>query len=538
MKLTIPLQQFKKCIILFLLGTSCSILAYIFYIINPVKTILEYNLHLRPNSLIFNLWRKPPINVYVQMYLFNITNEEKFLKGEEKLKVEEIGPYVYQEILENQNVTWHNNGTISYIPKRTVVYVPEMSVGDPEKDLVRVPNIPMLGLSSTLHDAGFFVNYPWANLVNLVNSKPILNITVYDYLWGYDDTLIDLASTVLPSFIDFRKFGLLDRVYDEGENVVFMNVEGNKNMTDEHGRYLSIETYNGSPGMSQWGYEEPEGNETHPENTICNRIQGSTEGELFPRNLDKHAIFRVFRKSFCRAIPIVFKEQVLLENGFEGYLYSMSDDFLDPPDQNPDNKCFCRKLKTCLKKGLSDITPCYYSIPAAMSLPHFLNADPSLLEGVEGLNPDPEKHTAKIILEPTIGIPMKVNSRIQINLVMYSTKYNPKIKVFNDMTIPLFWSDLTILTVPDDILLIMRLAIHVLPIAETVIMWLLAIAGVTMIVSSIPIMVRTINQQQTPLLYERRDSTDLRIPLNYGQYTTMRILPAIKKITSKTDLFS
>ncbi|XP_043262677.1 scavenger receptor class B member 1-like [Colletes gigas] len=538
MKLTIPLQQFKKCILLFLLGTSCSILAYIFYIIHPVKAILEYNLHLRPNSLIFNLWRKPPINVYIQMYIFNITNEEKFLKGEEKLKVEEIGPYVYQEILENQNVTWHNNGTISYIPKRTVVYVPEMSVGDPEKDLVRVPNIPMLGLSSTLHDAGFFVNYPWANLVNLLNSKPILNITVYDYLWGYEDTLVNVASTVLPSFIDFRKFGLLDRIYDEGENVVFMNVEGNKNMTDENGRYLSIETYNGSPGLAQWGYNEPEGNETHPENTICNRVQGSTEGELFPGNLDKRTVFRVFRKSFCRAIPIVFKEQVLLENGFEGYLYSMSDDFLDPPDQNPENKCFCSKLKKCLKKGLSDITPCYYSIPAAMSLPHFLNADPSLLEGVEGLNPDPEKHTAKIILEPTIGIPMKVNSRIQVNLVMYPTKYNHKIKVFNDMTIPLFWSDLTILTMPDDILLIMKLAVHVLPIAETVIMWLLAIAGVTMIVSSIPIMVRTINQQQTPLLYERRDSTDLRIPLNYGQYTTMRILPAIKKITSKTDLFS
>lgn len=35
-----------------------------------------------------------------------------------------------------------------------------------------------------------------------------------------------------------------------------------------------------------------------------------------------------------------------------------------------------------------------------MSMPHFLHADPSLSDGVEGLNPDPEKHSSKIILQP------------------------------------------------------------------------------------------------------------------------------------------
>lgn len=40
------------------------------------------------------------------------------------------------------------------------------------------------------------------------------------------------------------------------------------------------------------------------------------------------------------------------------------------------------------------------AIPAAMSMPHFLNADPSLLDEVEGLHPDPEKHSTKVILQP------------------------------------------------------------------------------------------------------------------------------------------
>ncbi|XP_054002361.1 scavenger receptor class B member 1 [Hylaeus anthracinus] len=536
MKFTIPLQQFKKFVILFLLGTTCSVLAYILYVINPVKTILEYNVRLRPNSLIFELWKKPPIDVYIKVYIFNVTNAEEFLKGEEKLKVEEVGPYVYQEILENENITWHKNNTMSYIPRRTIVYIPEMSVRDPKEDIVHVPNVPMLGLSSSLHDSGFLINYPWARLVNMMDCKPILNISVHDYLWGYEDPLIRLASGLMPNFINFRKFGLLDRMYDEGDNVVFMNIGTNDNMTNEDGRYLSIESYNGSPGMSQWGYREPEGNETYPENTVCNSIKGCTEGELFPSNLDKYATFRIFRKSFCRAIPIVFKKEVWLD-GVNGYLYTVAENFLDPPDQNPDNGCFCWNKNKCLKKGLSDMTPCYYNIPAAMSLPHFLNADPSLFDGVEGLNPDPEKHGTKIVLQPAVGIPMHVNSRIQINLVMYPTSYNSKISAFNGKTIPLFWTDLSIPSLPNNMLVGMKLILHVAPLVQTVMIWLLVIAGVTMTGLSIPALVWAINQQQKSLQTERRDSTDLRIPLNYGQYTTMRILPAIKKITSRTDLF-
>lgn len=70
----------------------------------------------------------------------------------------------------------------------------------------------MQGISSALSDAGFIVNYPIVQLANLMNTKPILNISVYDYLWGYEDSLVKLASGIVPNFINFQKFGLLDRV--------------------------------------------------------------------------------------------------------------------------------------------------------------------------------------------------------------------------------------------------------------------------------------------------------------------------------------
>jgi len=52
--------------------------------------------------------------------------------------------YVFREYIVNDNITFNDNNTMSYIPRRTVVYVPEMSVGDPMEDIVNVPNVPYL----------------------------------------------------------------------------------------------------------------------------------------------------------------------------------------------------------------------------------------------------------------------------------------------------------------------------------------------------------------------------------------------------------
>jgi len=52
--------------------------------------------------------------------------------------------YVFREYIVNDNITFNDNNTMSYIPRRTVVYIPEMSVGDPMEDIVNVPNVPYL----------------------------------------------------------------------------------------------------------------------------------------------------------------------------------------------------------------------------------------------------------------------------------------------------------------------------------------------------------------------------------------------------------
>lgn len=63
-----------------------------------------------------------------------------------------------------------------------------------------------------LRDSSMFTNLALTMVSNTANSKSFVNVTVHDYLFGYDDLLVKLANTALPTWINFEKFGILDRV--------------------------------------------------------------------------------------------------------------------------------------------------------------------------------------------------------------------------------------------------------------------------------------------------------------------------------------
>lgn len=70
---------------------------------------------------------------------------------------------------------------------------------------------------------------------------------------------------------------------------------------------------------------------------------------------------------------------------------------------DPKNKCYCRG-GNCLPPGLLDVTDCYYGFPIALSYPHFLYSDPSLLNQVEGSKPDVARHETYFIIQPVSGL--------------------------------------------------------------------------------------------------------------------------------------
>lgn len=56
--------------------------------------------------------------------------------------------------------------------------------------------------------------------------------------------------------------------------------------------------------------------------------------------------------------------------------------------------------------------------PLVVSLPHFLNSNPSLISAVDGLKPDEDSHDFFIDVEPVMGIPVRASARMQMNVVL------------------------------------------------------------------------------------------------------------------------
>lgn len=169
---------------------------------------------MKPGTLIYALWLFPPLDVYINVYIFNYTNVEEFMSGRAtKLKVEEVGPYVYKEVLSNHNVTLNEaNNTITYTPRREYIFAPERSIGDPMVDFVRAPNIPLMGITTLASGLSMFASLGLGALTRQLQAKPMLNLTVHEYLWGYEDNLVQLAGRFVPSWIDFSSFGIMEKV--------------------------------------------------------------------------------------------------------------------------------------------------------------------------------------------------------------------------------------------------------------------------------------------------------------------------------------
>ncbi|XP_073978574.1 lysosome membrane protein 2-like isoform X2 [Rhodnius prolixus] len=382
------LNQYKGYTKLCLCGLSLMCVAYIVHFVDPIQLAKDIMLNMKEGSYIYSMWKTPPIKLYIKIFMFNITNADRFIKGlDAKLKVEEIGPYTYSETVINKDITWNENHTLSYTPERSVRFEPEHSIGNPEKDMVNVINIPLL-------------------------------------------------------------------LMDEGQNRVTMFI----NKTEDQDQY-SIDKFNGSPGLKLWGYDST----TNKSNT-CNKVTGTVEAVLFPRNINTNHTFKVYRRAFCRPLPFLFDKQITMKGGYPAFLFKFPEDILDP--NNPDNKCYCNKNEGCLPKGLSDLSPCYYNIPVAISLPHFIKGNRSLVDAIDGIAPNSTKHDSIFAIQPEVGVPLFVKTRIQTNLVVKKTKQN-RVKPFNNLVIPVFWMEVELLGLPNSMIFLLDLLLVIGPILQT-----------------------------------------------------------------------
>jgi len=187
---------------------------------------------------------------------------------------------------------------------------------------------------------------------------------------------------------------------------------------------------------------------------ICHDIIG-TDGLGYAPNVDKDADVWLFNDQLCRSIWLSYQGEVDV-GGIKTYQFSPNPSVFSM--SNPDNYCYCPKVSKCAvaneeddtwdmsaceicKDGILSLQGCQ-GAPVVMSTPHFLDADPTLAEAIDGINPDREKHVTYLNLEPRTGMPLEAHKRIQISVPVFpSTMGISALENAKQTIFPLVWVD-------------------------------------------------------------------------------------------------
>ncbi|XP_071565626.1 scavenger receptor class B member 1 isoform X1 [Temnothorax nylanderi] len=455
----------KHTFILMTLGLLSLVCGCLTLLYHPYELIFKWKLPFGDGGETFELWRKPEVDLYLKVYLFNVTNRDQYLSGEEsKLRFQEVGPYVYKETIEHAKVVFNDNGTLSTVPMHPLTYIPEMSNGT-EEDLVIMPNIALFSITNVMKDASYISRWGLNTLIRRTDTQPLVQMTAHEFMFGYQSTLVTLGNSVMPTWIKFDKLGLIDRMYDfEGDYETIYTGETDVRMTG------LIDTYNGNVNLPQWTGK-------------CANVQGASDGVKFPSYIEPNDTILFFRKSLCRSERMVRVGEKVIQ-GLDTYQFTFMENELDNGAVNPENKCFCRE-GVCLKPGLIDVTDCYYGFPIALSYPHFYKSDPSLLEAVDGLNPTKELHESYFFIQPKSGIPMDLASRFQINMALQNIEHMARVEKFSELTLPLLWFEIGMYKLPKSMNIRFWFYLNVMPVMEEIIMYVLFLSGSMLLVWSV-----------------------------------------------------
>ncbi|XP_045449356.1 scavenger receptor class B member 1-like [Melitaea cinxia] len=437
----------RQSVIRVVYGVLLAMFSIILAAIDPVDTVTNWYLDFDEGSFLFRMWENPTYELFSDVYIFNYTNTEEYLRGEtSQLNLDEIGPFTFQEKRTNENMTIDKErGVITMNPKVVLKFLPEKSVAHYKDVPVVVPNIALIAISTLLADnMGYFANAGAYYSISALGSKLFLNMTAEELLWGYDDPLVSIASRLLPGWIDFGRIGVMDRFYAQRKEEVEVEL---RNIS----RKYSINTWNQSPGLPEQGFTD--WNTSIP----CNRLKGTFEGLMLPPRMEKVNI-GVFRKQACRVYPFNFDAEYRGDYGFDVYRYKLEESAF-----NKTSPYACKCSYNCLPDGFIDISNCYYGFPIALSKPHFLDTDPAQRAYFNGFKPNPEKHKSSVVIEPVIGAPLALTMGIQVNIAVRTSAGNPITRPLKDKVLPILWLSLYCKEPPPEVLNLLRLRFVIAP---------------------------------------------------------------------------
>ncbi|XP_045447267.1 protein croquemort-like [Melitaea cinxia] len=380
---------------------------------------------LSPNSASYGIWRDIPIPMYMEFHMFNISNMADVMAGKNvTLEFEEFGPYVYRESQKKTNLTWNDNGTVTYYNERFWHFQPDMSNGS-LTDVIYSINPIVATVAYVLRDTPTFFRVPVDVFMRMYHEHMFINATVSEWLFdGIDDPIIDIAMRFpdLPINIPFDKFGWF---YARNGSIEY---DGSFLMNTGENDFSQL------GNLEKWRYS----NETLYRDE-CGAVKGST-GELWAPELGQPEI-TVFAPDICTYMTLS-KTGPMELRGIEGMNYAANDSLFDNGYKYPSKACYCDEVRdaNCLPSGALNVSSCRFGAPAFVTQPHFLNMDPYYASKVKGLNPKPDMNF-ELALEMYTGMPLRVAAQLQINLLIRHIRgfsLNNQLPD-PDTLVPMFW---------------------------------------------------------------------------------------------------
>lgn len=425
---------------------SCLCYAYLPLI---VTKILQTFINIKPNGEFYNFWLQSVEPTEVGIHFFHIENPWAVENGLEKLKIKETGRYYFKQRFIHEVHGFNDDNSIVNFTERRYFYFDEEK-NDLSLDAnITVVNVPFAAMSTLVPNylensfgLNLFSHFSYRGINEFFvshNQTLFINTTIRELLYGYRLNILDTAESYNSMFNKFG-FDIMPTEFFPNNSFGIMN---GRNGTPD-GPY---EMYTGLANtQNKFGYIKTWKNKTKLDiwkSDSCNAING-TDGTIFPAGVSMNDRLDFFIPDICRSLFITFQEKSSYK-GIQTYLFSAPNDVLAGRHTNPDNECFCIEEdeelaeKRCVD-GIFDLAGCQNGIPLIISLPHFLGADHRVVEQIEGLKPDPVKHRPELHIEPTMGLVIHGDSRLQMSIrVVPNENMNGFNKLRDELYIPIFW---------------------------------------------------------------------------------------------------
>ncbi|GJQ81802.1 SCRB7, partial [Trypoxylus dichotomus] len=323
-----------------ILGLSSTLFGIFSLIWTPFDLVMEERLRMRPGLPAFDWWYEPPDVIRLKVYLFNVTNAERYMSGEDhKLQLEEVGPIVFREVVTHKEVIFNDNDTMSYTVHRNAIWDPTLNTIDLNATLM-YPNLPVLLTASMFWNTNYFMKLLLNSAFKVTDARPIVQKTIYEILYNNTDPFLSIAHLTMPSFASHANIGLIPLIYPGYGNRmnVFMGTKSG------YGKYLLIDKFNGSRSIPGRG------------ESCQDNLLDSNNNIMYRQFISNGNVIRIFNNLMCRTITLIYEEEVYRQ-GFKAYKFVL--------DHNAYNRTAplendCYKSSPTLTDGLTDLAPCWF----------------------------------------------------------------------------------------------------------------------------------------------------------------------------------